>query len=164
MFQVALSVSLPFALNWQFLVRQWGYRPLVSPFWCLMPKGKKLRPKNLDQPPLRVLKVFCVLNLCFFIKTLLIVKRSPPIAKLFSYRGETFLLGKRRLFCIWSKLVSTNGLSCKTKDFCLRSEKNEFGCKIQNKWWQNDPNIPNPILIQSVSSLTSICKSWLIFG
>jgi hypothetical protein len=24
-------------------------RPLVLQFWCLMPKGEKLRPKQLDQ-------------------------------------------------------------------------------------------------------------------
>jgi hypothetical protein len=24
----------------------------MIPFWCLMPKGEKLRPKQMDQPPL----------------------------------------------------------------------------------------------------------------
>jgi hypothetical protein len=24
----------------------------MSPFWCLMPKGEKLRPKQMDQLPL----------------------------------------------------------------------------------------------------------------
>jgi hypothetical protein len=51
-----------------------------------MPMGEKLMPKQLDQPPLRVLKSFGVL------KTLLIAKRNPPIARLFSYGGETFLM------------------------------------------------------------------------
>jgi hypothetical protein len=27
-------------------------RPKVIPFWCLMPKGEKLRPKQMDQLPL----------------------------------------------------------------------------------------------------------------
>jgi hypothetical protein len=26
--------------------------PIMIPFWCLMPKGKKLRPKQMDQLPL----------------------------------------------------------------------------------------------------------------
>jgi hypothetical protein len=91
---------------------------MICPFWCLMPKVEKLRPKQLNQPP----------------------------------------------FWYLIKLVYKNGLSCKTKEFCLRSEKNEFDYKIQNKWWPNDPNMPNPILIQLVSSLTTVCKSWLIFG
>jgi hypothetical protein len=33
-------------------VRQWGLRANNDPFWCLMPKGEKLRPKQLDQLPL----------------------------------------------------------------------------------------------------------------
>jgi hypothetical protein len=24
--------------------------PKMIPFWCLMPKGEKLRPKQMDQP------------------------------------------------------------------------------------------------------------------
>jgi hypothetical protein len=69
---------------------------------------------------------------------------------------------KGSFFWYLIKLVSTNGLSCKTKEFCLRSEKNEFDCKIQSEWWQNDPNMPNPILL--VFDLTSICKNQHIFG
>jgi hypothetical protein len=41
-----------FALNWHFW---WGNEvkgPIMIPFWCLMPKGKKLRPKQMDQLPL----------------------------------------------------------------------------------------------------------------
>jgi hypothetical protein len=44
--------SLPwflFAIFWQ-----WGLRPLVLPFRCLMPKGEKLRLKQLDQLPLLI--------------------------------------------------------------------------------------------------------------
>jgi hypothetical protein len=26
--------------------------PIMIPFWCLMPKGEKLRPKQMDQLPL----------------------------------------------------------------------------------------------------------------
>jgi hypothetical protein len=66
-------------------------RPLSSPFWCLMPKGEKLRPKQLDQPPLVNFKIF---ELVYLIKTLLIAKRSSLIIKLFSFGGESFLREK----------------------------------------------------------------------
>jgi hypothetical protein len=41
-----------FTLNWYFW---WGNvvkGPIMIPFWCLMPKGEKLRPKQMDQLPL----------------------------------------------------------------------------------------------------------------
>jgi hypothetical protein len=38
--QVAFGVHCLLALNFAFLVRQCGSRPLVSPFWCLMLKGE----------------------------------------------------------------------------------------------------------------------------
>jgi hypothetical protein len=44
-------------------------------------------------------KVVCV-ELVFFIKTLLTAKRSPLIAKLFSYGGESFLMGKEKVLGI----------------------------------------------------------------
>jgi hypothetical protein len=65
--------SLPwflFAIFWQ-----WGLRPLVLPFRCLMPKGEKLRLKQLDQLPLvNFLKNLSASILGFLIKTLLLQK------------------------------------------------------------------------------------------
>jgi hypothetical protein len=29
----------------------------MIPFWCLMPKGEKLRPKQMDQLPLEYFKI-----------------------------------------------------------------------------------------------------------
>jgi hypothetical protein len=54
-----LLLPFCFALNWQFW---WGNEvkgPEMIPFWCLMPKGEKLRPKQeMDQlPHLRILKI-----------------------------------------------------------------------------------------------------------
>jgi hypothetical protein len=57
-----------------------------------MPKGEKLRPKQLDQPPLENFKKSCV-ELVFFIKTLLIAKNALN-AKLFSYGEESLLWEK----------------------------------------------------------------------
>jgi hypothetical protein len=47
----------------------------VLMFWCLMPKGKKLRPKQLDHLPLVYFsKIYSIRILGFFIKTLLLQK------------------------------------------------------------------------------------------
>jgi hypothetical protein len=58
-----------------------------------MPKGEKLRPKQLDQPPLVNFKNHYV-DLVLFYQNLLDSKRSPQIAKILSYGGEIFLMGK----------------------------------------------------------------------
>jgi hypothetical protein len=42
--------------------------------------------------------MFLCSKLVFLIKTLLIAKRSPPIAKLLSYGGDTFLMEKGGVF------------------------------------------------------------------
>jgi hypothetical protein len=62
-----------------------------------MPKGEKLRLKKLDQPPLVNFKNYCVLNLSLD-PNALNSKRSPLIAKLLSYGGEIFIIGKRGAF------------------------------------------------------------------
>jgi hypothetical protein len=41
-----------FALNWQCWWGNGVLGPIMIPFWCLMPKGEKLRPKQMDQLPL----------------------------------------------------------------------------------------------------------------
>jgi hypothetical protein len=41
-----------FALNWQFWWGNGVKGPRMILFWCLMPKGEKLRPKQMDQLPL----------------------------------------------------------------------------------------------------------------
>jgi hypothetical protein len=53
---------------------------LVLLFWCLMPKGEKLRPKQLDQPTTCEFQNLVLDSWCL-IKTLL-------LQKLFSYGGE----------------------------------------------------------------------------
>jgi hypothetical protein len=47
-----LSSYCLFALNWHFWWGNGVKGPKMIPFWCLMPKGKKLRPKQMDQLPL----------------------------------------------------------------------------------------------------------------
>jgi hypothetical protein len=56
-------------------------------FWCLMPKGEKLRPKQLDQPTTCEFQKNIKLESLCLIKTLL-------LQKMFSYGGE---------FRLWEK-------------------------------------------------------------
>jgi hypothetical protein len=46
-------LSLPFLLLIDIFGETMGFiGPRMTPFWCLMPKGDKLRPKQMDQLPL----------------------------------------------------------------------------------------------------------------
>jgi hypothetical protein len=65
--------------------------PLVLPFWCVMPKGEKLRPKQLDQLPLvNFNKKFSVRILGFLSK--------PSYCKNYSLMGEKLDYGKKGSF------------------------------------------------------------------
>jgi hypothetical protein len=55
-------------------------------FWCLMPMGGKIRPKQLDQLPL--------------VKFSKVLMKEYFIAKNYSLMGEKFDYGKRRVFGI----------------------------------------------------------------
>jgi hypothetical protein len=60
--------------------------PKVLLFWCLMPKGEKLRPKQMDQP------TTCEFQNCRV--RIFVFDQNHLIAKLFSYGGE---------FSLWEK-------------------------------------------------------------
>jgi hypothetical protein len=80
-----------------------------------MPKGEKLRPMHLDQPPL---VIYCVLNLFFN-------KRSPLIANLLSSGGEIFLWEKGELLVFFlSKLILKNVFE---REIGLHLFLNDFG-------------------------------------
>jgi hypothetical protein len=57
------------------------------PFWCLMPKGKKLRPKQMDQPTTCEFQKIVELESLCLIKTLLLQNCS--------LMGEKFRYGKK---------------------------------------------------------------------
>ena len=64
----------------------------MIPFWCLMPKGEKLRPKQMDQLPLvnfenNRVRIF---DLSKILLIALIVKSWSPVGKRFNYgkKGE----------------------------------------------------------------------------
>jgi hypothetical protein len=87
----SIGSSLLFVLYLQCLVRQWGLRPLVSLFWCLMTKGESKGQSNRTTCEFQKVLYF---KLVFLIKLLSTAKTSPLIAKLFSYGGEIFLMRK----------------------------------------------------------------------
>ena len=39
---------LPLYSYLKILVRQWGLRAKINPFWCLMPKGEKIKAKAIN--------------------------------------------------------------------------------------------------------------------
>jgi hypothetical protein len=86
-----------------------------------MPKGEKIKAKATRSTATCEFQKVFVFELVFLIKTLLIAKRSPLIAKLFSFGGVIFLWEKGELLVSWSKLVFENGLICKNKVIWLRS-------------------------------------------
>jgi hypothetical protein len=81
----------------------------MIPFWCLMPKGEKIRPKKMDQLPLVNFKKSRV--------ELLICQNTLTI-KIWSLVGRMFDCGKRGSF--WLLIIFTLGLSLFVpKQVCL---------------------------------------------
>jgi hypothetical protein len=62
----------------------------MIPFWCLMPKGEKLRPKQMDQLPLENFENSRVR--IFDLSKILLLQN------LVSYAGEFMIMGKRGSF------------------------------------------------------------------
>jgi hypothetical protein len=73
----------------------------MNPFWCLMPKGEKLRSKQMDQLPLVNFKNNRVRT--FDLSKILLLQN------LVSCGGEFMIMGKRGSF--WHLINFTLGLS-----------------------------------------------------
>jgi hypothetical protein len=73
---------------------------IVLLFWCLMPKGEKLRPKQLDQP------TTCEFQ--NFIRFLMFDQNS--YCKNSSLMGEKFYYGKRGIFWYLIKTIHERSL------------------------------------------------------
>jgi hypothetical protein len=81
----------------------------MIPFWCLMPKGEKLRPKQTDQLPLVNFENNRV-------RTFDLSKYS--YCKIWSLVGRIFYYGKRGSF--WYLINFSIGISlCMPKQVCL---------------------------------------------
>jgi hypothetical protein len=84
--------------------------PKVLLFWCLMPKGEKLRPKQMNQPTtcdLWISKIVELESLCL-IKTLI-------LQKIILLWGRISIMGKGRVFSIWSNLLLKDLSICQIK-------------------------------------------------
>jgi hypothetical protein len=64
--------------------------PIMIPFWCLMPKVEKLRPKQMDQLPLENFEKSRVR--IFDLTKMLLLRNSV------SCGGEFMIMGKRGVF------------------------------------------------------------------
>ena len=73
----------------------------MIPFWCLMPKGEKLRPKQMDQLPLENFENSRV-------RTFDLSKYSY-LSKFGLLWGECLIMGKRGSF--WLLIIFTLGIS-----------------------------------------------------
>jgi hypothetical protein len=73
----------------------------MIPFWCLMPKGEKLRPKQMDQLPIENLEN-CRVRFFGLSKILL-------LQNLVSCGGEFMIMGKRGSF--WHLINFSIGIS-----------------------------------------------------
>jgi hypothetical protein len=78
----------------------------MIPFWCLMPKGEKLRPKQMDQLPL--------VNF----------ENNRAYCKIWSLVGENFDYGKKGEFLALDQFYSwKNSLCAQTSVFDLEVGK-----------------------------------------
>jgi hypothetical protein len=66
--------------------------PKVHLFWCLMPKGEKLRPKQMDQPTTCEFQIFRV--------RIFVFDQNPLIAKIVHLWGRISIMGKGGVFGI----------------------------------------------------------------
>ena len=103
----------------------------MIPFWCLMPKGEKLRPKQMDQLPLenfensRVRAFVLSKYSCYLL-----------LLKVGLLWGECLIMGKRGSF--WILINFTLGISLfMPKQVSLtQRQENEFDLQKQTQWWQ----------------------------
>jgi len=99
-----------FALNWHFWWGNGVKGPKMIPFWCLMPKGEKLRPKQMDQLPLENFENSRVR--IFDLSKILLLQN------LVSCGGEFMIMGKRGSF--WHLINFSIGISLLVpKQVCL---------------------------------------------
>ena len=115
-----LMLSLPFALNWQFWWGNGVKGPKMILFWCLMPKGEKLRPKQMDQLPLENFENSRG-RICFC--------QNTKIAKFGLLWGRILIMGKGGVFGTWSISLLDYLSLCPNKWAWLRDRKMNLICK-----------------------------------
>ena len=97
-------------------MRQWGLKgPIMIPFWCLMPKGEKLRPKQMDQLPLEKFENSRVSTFD--------LSKYYSLQNLVSYGENVWLWEKGGVFCSWSIFLMEYLSLCLNKCVWLRDRK-----------------------------------------
>jgi hypothetical protein len=94
--------------------------PIIIPFWCIMPKGEKLRPKQMDLLPLENFENSRVR--IWFVKVLL-------LSKFGLLWGEFMIMRKRGSFWSWSFSLLDYLSLCLNKCVWLRDRKMNLICK-----------------------------------
>jgi hypothetical protein len=114
--QVRTNVLIAFS---SYLTLWWGNGvkgPKVLLFWCLMPKGEKLRPKQMDQPTTWEISKIC---------------SKPSYCKNYSLMGEKFDYGKKGEFVAFDQIYSWKiSWFTKTSVFDIEIEKRICFVKI----------------------------------
>jgi hypothetical protein len=93
-----------------------------------MPKGEKLRPKQMDQLPLVNFENNRVR--AFDLSKILLLQN------LVSCGGEFLIMGKGGVFGTWSISLLDYLSLYPNKWVWLRDKENEFDLQKQTKWWQ----------------------------
>ena len=115
-----LMLLLSFALNWQFWWGNGVKGAIMIQFWFFMPKGEKLRPKQMDQLPLENFENSRV-------RTFDLSKYS--YCKIWSLVGENFDYEKGGVFGTWLILLLEYLSIRPNKCVWLRDRKKKFICK-----------------------------------
>jgi hypothetical protein len=99
----------------------------MIPFWCLIPKGEKLRPKQMDQLPLVNFENNRVRT--FDLSKILLVQNFGLLWE------RILIMGKTGSFWHLINFSWNNSLCAQTSVFDLEIGK-EFDLQKQTKWWQ----------------------------
>jgi hypothetical protein len=124
--QVHLSTLIAFLLLVEDFGEAMGLKgPKLIPFWCLMPKGEKIRPKKeMDQLPLENFENSRVRD--FVCQNTLVCLLLSKVGLLW---GEGLIMGKRRSFWIFDQFLLKYLSLCFNKCAWLRDRKLSLICK-----------------------------------
>jgi hypothetical protein len=153
--KIILMLYLPFALNWHFW---WGNEvkgPQMIAFWCLMPKGEKLRPKQMDQLPLINFENNRVRT--FDLSKILLLQNLVSC-------GREFWLWEKGEFLALDQFFSWNiSRFAQTSVFDLEIGKRIWFARTNQVVAKSDPNMSNRKQNNLVFHLNRYCTSFVAF-
>jgi hypothetical protein len=101
--------------------------PTMIPFWCLMPKGEKIRLKQMDQLPHETLEKFENSRVRAFVLSK--YSYCLLLSKIGLLWGECLIIGKRGSFWIFDQFLLEYLSLCLNKCVWLRDRKLSLICK-----------------------------------